>query len=335
MMNKLWLYIKGIFVKKDIQFLGVLGENNRANIYDFDEVVAKANAPIWIEKKIEDWRSFLAQYQFTSSACVAFTIAKIAQVLYFLKGANKIKFSPGWIYRNRTPKVLGMWIDNAVALAGNGLPTEELYPSEGLTEDQMNNLPSVPFGNELAKVFSISVNWVEVPLDFDTVASTIQATGKGIMLWFEFGNGEWFNLGIPLTLENSRPYRHSVCAVDTLLFQGVQYILIEDSADIKAQFGHRKLISREFFTKRCILSRYPIKFSYDVIKGGKPKYDGTTVSLQDCLKYEGSLASNIPSTGFYGNLTTEAVKKFQEKYNIQTTGNVGPVTKAKLVELFP
>ena len=37
-------------------------------------------------------------------------------------------------------------------------------------------------------------------------------------------------------------------------------------------------------------------------------------------------------TGFYGPITTEAVRKFQEQNGIDQTGTVGPITRAKLVE---
>lgn len=39
-------------------------------------------------------------------------------------------------------------------------------------------------------------------------------------------------------------------------------------------------------------------------------------------------------TGFYGKLTEDAVKRFQKKYGIRVTGEVGPQTRAKLNELF-
>lgn len=329
-------YILNLFKPKEkVQFLGILGEQNTQNVYDFAEVVAKASQPTWEEKTQDKWRTFLSQSQSQSSACVAFTIAKQAQILYFLNTGRKVKFSPGWIYKQRTPKVEGMWIDNAVNIAGGGLPTEELYPSEGLTEQQINNLKDVPYANGIAKEFAISTNWVELPRDFDTVASSIQATRKGIMLWFEFGGGgEWFGNAYPSIRGKKVPYRHSVCAVDFILFKGKQYIIIEDSADVSSSLGHLKLISREFFNERCLLARYPLNFKYEAISN-KPKYDGSIKSLQDCLRHYGVFPSNVPSTGFLGNITIQAIKDFQRASNIQQTGNVGSITTAKLVELFP
>lgn len=328
-------YLKNMFgLQEKVQFLGILGEQNTSNVFDFDEVVAKASAPVWIEKTPDKWRTFLSQFQSTSSSCVAFTIAKLAQILYYLKTGRKVKFSPGWIYKQRTPKVEGMWIDNAINIAGGGLPTEELYPSEGLSEAEINNLPNLPYADGVAKEFAISVNWINIPLDFDLVSSTIQATQKGVMLWFSFGNGEWFRNAFPSIKAPKAPYNHSTCAVDVILYDGKEYIVIEDSADVTGIFQHRKLISREFFNKRCYLARYPLSFRFDEVKE-KPRYDGSVKSLQDCLRFGGFFPSNILSTGVIGSITIQAIKDFQKKNNIQQTGQAGPITASKLRELFP
>jgi hypothetical protein len=324
-------------LQEKVQFLGITDKViPQTNVVEFNEVVAKASSVTWIEKSPDDWRTFSPQYQYSSSACVAFTIAKIAQVLYYLKTDRKIKFSPGWIYRQRTPKVEGMGIDNAINIAGSGLPTEELYPSEGLTEWEMNSLRDIKYIKGVAEEFAISVNWVETPLDFDTVASTIQNTQKAVMMWFEFGgSGEWFGNPIPVDKGQYKIYRHSLAAVDFTLFNGIEYLVIEDSAEVKGRFGHRRLVSRDFFNKRCFLSRYPLNFKFDANKASKPTFSGSTTSLQDCLKHFGTFPSNIPSTGYMGNITIQAVKDFQKANNIQQTGTVGPVTTAKLRELFP
>ncbi|MDO8572405.1 MAG: Ig-like domain-containing protein [bacterium] len=62
--------------------------------------------------------------------------------------------------------------------------------------------------------------------------------------------------------------------------------------------------------------------------------------LQEMLIADGSLSGE--ATGYYGQLTTQAVKKFQKKYNLVTTGApdttgyglAGPGTRAKLNELY-
>jgi len=59
------------------------------------------------------------------------------------------------------------------------------------------------------------------------------------------------------------------------------------------------------------------------------------VELQDALKWEGCFPTDVPSTGYFGNITLESVKRFQEKYNIEPVlGYVGPLTRSKLNQLF-
>jgi uncharacterized repeat protein (TIGR02543 family) len=55
-------------------------------------------------------------------------------------------------------------------------------------------------------------------------------------------------------------------------------------------------------------------------------------NIQNALVKLGYLDSQFV-TGFYGPLTTEAVKKFQEKNGLPPTGIFGPLTKAKLTEI--
>jgi len=66
-----------------------------------------------------------------------------------------------------------------------------------------------------------------------------------------------------------------------------------------------------------------------------PMKNQEVAKLQDCLKDDGCFPLEINSTGYFGSLTVEAVKKFQKKHNIQpVAGYVGPVTRKKLNEIF-
>ena len=56
--------------------------------------------------------------------------------------------------------------------------------------------------------------------------------------------------------------------------------------------------------------------------------------LQEMLARDPAVYPEGRITGYYGPLTTEAVKRFQVKYGIDATGIAGPATRAKLNELF-
>lgn len=56
--------------------------------------------------------------------------------------------------------------------------------------------------------------------------------------------------------------------------------------------------------------------------------------LQELLAKDPEIYPEGKVTGFFGSLTQQAVKRFQEKYGIETVGSVGPKTRAKLNELY-
>lgn len=283
----------------------------------------------YAEKPRDKWRKFLQQYQYKSSACVAFTMAKIAMILFSMRNGSIARFSPGFWYIDRSNKPAeGMNFFDAQNLSSRGALPYELMPSENLNEIQINSLTMDWYHRECARPFALPDRWIDIPLDFDKVASTILKTKKGIMLWFEFGDNEWFGRETPVKLGDIK-YRHSVTAVDAFSFNGQNYILIEDSAD-KSKW--QKLISRDFFS-RCFLARYPMNFVYS-LKNEKPVYDGSIASLQYCLEYEGFFPSNISKVENIGKVTQEALKKFQAKYGIIITGTLTLSTENKINDLY-
>lgn len=62
--------------------------------------------------------------------------------------------------------------------------------------------------------------------------------------------------------------------------------------------------------------------------------DPEVYNLQKLLSQTPSIYPEAQVTGYFGKATEAAVKKFQEKYGIRITGEVGPQTRAKLNELY-
>ncbi len=62
--------------------------------------------------------------------------------------------------------------------------------------------------------------------------------------------------------------------------------------------------------------------------------DPEVTTLQTVLKSDSSIYPEGLVTGYFGSLTEAAVKKFQAKYGIDQVGIVGPVTRAKLNQLY-
>lgn len=313
--------------------------------FNQNEFVTSANEVEWKEKNENSWRSFPTLQQFYTLKCVAFTTAKLALINFWLKTKEFLLFSPNSIYKYRSNQNSGgmmgdeafqIWKDRGISLdaTAKSNQTQEGDPYEVSL-----------FATEVAKGFKLG-NWITInEKDFDRVCSTIQTTGKGVMVWFYFTSREW-SPEFPKVMDNlEHPYvadasRHSVTAVDFGLINGKEYIKVEDSA----KFGGRNIryISREFFTARNFLAKYPMNFNYEevppvvvppvvtpkltkLLKFGMQ--DPEVKILQDILKVKGFFPVNISTTINFGNVTKTSVIAFQKAKGLTADGIVGQKTR--------
>jgi len=310
--------------------------------FQFNEIVASAAPVDWVEKKENEWRKFPDQDQDGSGSCVAQTVKKLAGIQLWLKEKTYVTFSATDIFTQRSNKPgSGMIGVEAFDIwRKSGITLESLVPSEKINDAQMDALAIEVYKREVGAVFKIGGH-VGLPNgDFEAVASVIQQTGKGVMVWFYFTNEEWSPL-IPFVKETglqlANSLRHSVAAVDFFLVDGKKYLLIEDSA----HFGGitRRLISEEFFKARNWFIRHGMNFNFvdesapqvivepQIKPVNKPVFTFTKVlefndrnedirALQSILQYEGLFPSNVELTGYYGAITARAVLAWQKKHNV-------------------
>ena len=166
--------------------------------------------------------------------CVAQTVAKLLGILYFLKNSSEpyVHFSAAHIFQRRQNKpASGMWGVDAFNIARKGVTLEVLAPSQNFNDAQMDGLAIEQYKQDVGQVFKMG-NYVELPFrDIDTVASTIQKTKKGVMVWFFFKYDEWTN--VPKILHPTLAYfdsdalRHSVTAVDFTMYGGEKALIID------------------------------------------------------------------------------------------------------------
>lgn len=309
--------------------------------YKFSEIVAKAAPVTWQAKRFEDFRRFPVQNQAGSYSCVWQTIRKLMRVLMKVNRGLDLDFSAAFGYRLRSNYPEGGTIaDDAWRVARKeGVTLNALMPSDNLSEDAMNALQVEPYQRDAAATFKMP-NYVQVdPPDFETIASIIQQTKKGVMLWFFFHNDEWsrrepavFDPSLSLYARDSRRLAHSVAAVDYGVYNGKKVLFIEDSA----HFGglYERVISEEFFKTRCFYAAYPVNFAFEKDQNGpKPVFTfsaplafGNTnpqvAKLQDVLKYLGFFPSNAASTGYYGAVTAKAVYDWQTRYEVTSAEEI-------------
>jgi hypothetical protein len=340
-------------------------EAEKLKDYKFEELVAAADPVNWQQKPSDQWRKFPIFNQNGSGSCVAQTEAKEMGIMRSLIDGTYVHFSATDIYRQRSNKPgTGMGAADARAiLARSGATLEVLTPSQSMTDTQMDNAVVEPYKREVGNIFKVP-NYVEVPAkNIDTVASIIQRTQKGVMLWFYFQYDEWdgqphvINPGLQLSAPST--LRHSITGVDYTLISGnKKAIIIEDSWGPGAGMGGQRIITEDFFLARNWYASYLIAFRFQDNTQPTPNpkphhvfnvdlefsavvvYLPEVIALQDCLKYEGLFPTNIASTGYFGAVTKKAVQAFQLKYGITTAANpagfgrVGPKTRAKLNEIY-
>lgn len=301
--------------------------------YKHEEVVATVAPVSWVEKTPDQFLRYKTRDQDGSGTCVVQTYAKELSIIFKQKYGVWIDFSASFPYQHRNNKAIpgcsSTDIYDIFPKIGNVF--ESFMPSQLMNDEQVMAVKNEPFFEDLAKVWC--VKRIELPLDFDTVASTIQQTGKGVMVWFKFNNEEWKDK--PVVSDKPTTSGHSITAIDVALYNGEQVIICDESWGLGHSMNGQRLITREYFNARCYQASYLLTFKFET-STEIPSFDGSIESAQRCFKHLGLFPSNIPETGVYGNVTRSACIKFQKLFNIQPQlGNLGPITQKKLIELFP
>jgi len=299
--------------------------------YNFNELVT-APAPVnWEERDFK--KLYPIRNQDGSSTCVAQTYATELGIIAKQKYGAFLDFSATYPYQYRKyPENEGCSSEDIYSIfPKKGNIFESFMPSQNISESQVMSIKRKSYFDDLAKVYL--TKRIQLPLDFETIASTIQTTGKGVMLWFRFSYSEWQN--IPVVLDKPANLGHSVTGVDFILKGGKKYLVIQDSWGLQSAIGGYRLISEEYFKARCFLASYLMTFQIQSGYAARPIFDGSISSAKDCLKFEGVFPLNVDSNEVADNIFRTAVKGFQKRYNIfPTLGNFGPITKAKLKEVY-
>lgn len=288
--------------------------------------------------------------------------------------ARYVSLSGGFAYRRRQNKDSeGMSLPDIFAIGKSfGLPFEVVDPSNGLSEDQIVNAQELPYTDELAKVITDpNEKYVYLENDFDKVAEVV-AQGIPVLIMI-FTTRDEYEITPRLIEENLTPakatIRHGICVHKAFQEGDVEYLLADESwgvpsskarnefdRDLKER-GQRRL-TREWFNKRVYGAGYirDLKFIDGETDPGteKPRHtftndlefvptyteDPEVKILQDILKYEACFPADVASSGWFGSVTRNAVGAFQLKRKILQSadepgyGRVGPITRAKLNELY-
>lgn len=322
--------------------LDTRSESEKEKDYHLDELVTELEPVNWQEKK--SWRQFPIFDQNGSGSCVAQTIAKMLGVMYWIaNGGQYVHFSATHVYQRRRNKPSGGMIGvDALQIAQQGVTLEDLVPSQNMTDSEMDSIAIPEYKKKVGEIFKAHQFVQLATRDIDAIASTIQKTGKPVMVWYWFKHNEWTTepkVRYP-ELTVSAGSRHSVTAVDFLLKDGKKCLVIDDSWGTKYGEKGQRFISEDFHSKRNFFAAYLTKFNFDE-NGEVPSYKFTVtmrqgdrstevVALQNYLKAKGYFPTNVDSTGYFGSITKKAVQDFQKANGLVADGIVGKNTLSAL-----
>lgn len=327
---------KKTLLGKEIFNTGVLEDPRssaeKAKDWKYEEIAAGVD-PL---KPITSWDEYSIQNQTSSSSCVLQAMAKAHEVIRVRANKGKINHSAGAYAVRPNKPGLGTWVPWACQHAAeNGIPFEEDIRSEGMSEAQMNAIPYLDLLKNIPNDRkTTSIGYLQMPLDFATIASEVQK-GNPVLLLVRCGINEW-NQAAPQVYEDYKDVSHEVCAVQSGLYTGqlrgnkgeklfynnTPVIRTDDSwGNLGFEGKGFRLLDEKFF-KYAVINAVLIKeFVYQEVTIPKPSLPTNTVvfgqrnlnveKLQECLKYLGYWPKDENTTTYFGNITRSNLLELQ------------------------
>lgn len=195
-----------------------------------------------------------------------------------------------------------------------GVVTEEfMRRKEDITEDAFKKAL-----NDRALAYT----WVSNS-QIDTIAQAAQLNHGAIVGITGSNNGTWLSK-FPSPDNKRDVWNHWLFVRGAKKIDGVKYIIVQNSWGDACGENGTQYLSEEFFTTgkcfACVTLVYakPVVptnhvFNFDMYY----KTSGNEVKmLQDKLKLLGFMSKTVPSSGYYGDITKQAIKDFQAYWHV-------------------
>lgn len=223
------------------------------------------------------------------------------------------------------------WAKESIAISyQNGIPPSESFMIA------VNDLTTEAYTEALTDK---ALAYAQVQGTIDTYAQALR-DNKGLILGITGqDNGTWLSPYPKPPQGGTGLWYHWIYCVGAMLINGKKYLKFANSwGETIGEKGYQ-YIGEEYipwlFNAWTLVKDTPAPptFSHNFTQHLSYGMSGSEVTaLQTALKLESLFT--VPATGFFGQITLNAVKKFQTKYGIPTTGYVGDLTNAKLNILF-
>jgi hypothetical protein len=260
--------------------------------------------------------------------------------------------------------------DNANILVNQGVSRETITPSY-----QNGFPPTEPFmtrGQDISMLAredakpSVTSSYSQVGgTEIDNVAQALKNNYGVILGVTGSNNGTWLNADPIPPKVGDKVWWHWIYAGKAQLVNGVKDISCLNSWGQVGDHGWQRL-SKAYFDTRLTID-YLTQTVTNIGAGTPAIFSGWThifappltatfhhnfvsniiygqsgsevKALQQALQLEKVFPDTVPATGYYGNLTSQAVLKFRSKYGISSANDdqgysCGPLTRAKLNQLY-
>jgi len=309
-------------------------EEEKDNDVTHDEIAG--GEVTWVEKDPSTWKKFTLRDQSSSYSCVLQSNAKARGVTEFNETGNFPVLSAREYNERSNYPTAGTIPYEGLQITSRGLALEFLYPSEKLTEDEINvRIPKAPQVIQSEQSFSGGTPVSFPSIDIDSIAQALDS-GFGVVVCCAFYAKYWqYVVQVGLSSPN---VHHQIAVVDRTIYNGKKALICEDSAFLGTSKDGQRILTEDALLKYCYFAGYVAKLKE--ASGPKPNHIFTAdisfgmrsnevTLLQKRLVYEGLLSSDCIS-GYFGPLTKQAVIAYQKKNGINPTGYCGPITRAKL-----
>ena len=334
--------------------------------YRHEEILGSLAVVPWQEIDPKPEPMFPIKNQDRSSSCVGQTVSKTLGVVGYYENGIYRDLSARFPYAQRTNQGLGMYMREAMEFGIKiGCPLEQILPSQNLSEEEMNKKSDIVVDVKQVALVYKAKSYLYCNLTFDNIAALLQqkipvaigvaGTNEG---WVNTngwvrppkpGEEVWYH-AMMIAPENKKGQNFG-------LINGKKTLIVDNSWGVASSSGYRGQV---FFTEEYLpsirwnfyflglpddwrdkepenIEKPKASFDHDLFYG--LKQDIHVISLQKCLKWYGTFPKNLPETGNYYGITTEAVESFQLNEGIAKAdeagyGRCGPKTREVLNKIF-
>lgn len=325
-----------------------------------EEIAGALQPAVWVEKNPQTgFKTYPKRNQEQASDCVIYAMAKALSVDELIENGNWRELSPHSVYPfvvvpggGSNSTTVAQWV------VKKGMSLEVLFPSDGLTETQVESPAGYPLDAQVIAPVYAPGNAVQVATDFETIASILysyqqQKQNKVVMVTvIGQNNGTWLSPQPVKPDGTGNDYwYHKIAITDFGLINGQKVLSFDNSwgsvgvgnagqqflDESYAPFMYAGLytINQPDNWQALAPSVNSVSYTWNTtLQIGSSGAD--VLALQQALQSVGMFpVSTVQKpTGYFGGLTRAGVILFQTEFALPVTGIVDAATQTTLNKIF-